>query len=169
MNEITTVVIDEAMMVPWYKRLLNLIIDICVVYFVFMLLGLFAGVLAAFGSEGFLNWFTEMDGLTDRLVTTLVMVIYLFAMEVTTQRSVGKFITGTIVVSEDGTKPEPRKIMVRALCRIIGLEALTFIREKPRGWHDSAADTYVVDVKKYREALNVKNSFDEIGIDIEQA
>lgn len=169
MNEITTVVIDDSMMVPWYKRLLNLIIDIAAVYVIFLLLGLFAGILAAFGFEGFLNWFVTIDGFTDRVLTTLVMVLYLFVMEVTTQRSLGKFITGTIVVAEDGSKPEARKIMVRALCRIIGLEAFTFLKEKPRGWHDGAADTYVVDVKKYREALNVKNSFDEIGVDIEKA
>ncbi len=112
-----------------------------------------------------LLWFDELDGLTDRLVTTLVMITYLFIMEVLTQRSVGKFITGTIVVSEDGTKPEARSIMIRALCRIIGFEALTFLGSTPRGWHDSASGTYVVDAKKYKEALESRQSFDQIGLE----
>lgn len=157
------IVITEDMLVTWHKRLLNLVIDTAVVYALFFILGVVAELLFYFGYEGFSIWFYEMDGITDRVFTTLVMVLYLFTMEVTTQRSIGKFITDTIVIAEDGTKPEPKKIMVRALCRIIGIEALSFLKAKPRGWHDTASDTYVVDAKKYKQALNLKTSFEEIG------
>lgn len=159
------IVITDDMLVPWHKRLLNLVIDTAVVYALFFILGVIAEVLSYFDYPAFSIWFYEMDGVTDRLFSVLATVIYLFAMEVTTQRSIGKFITGTMVIAEDGTKPEPKKIMVRALCRIIGIEALSFLKAKPRGWHDSAADTYVVDTKKYKEALNLKASFEEIGIE----
>jgi len=160
------IIITEDMLVTWHKRLLNLLIDVAVIAIIFFLLGMVSVLIAYLGYNGFYIWITEMDSLTDRIFTTLVMVLYLFVMEVTTQRSVGKFITGTIVVAEDGSKPEPKKIMVRALCRIIGIEALSFLKQKPRGWHDSASDTYVVDTKKYKKALNLKTSFEEIGTEI---
>jgi len=165
METVTGVAISPAMFVPWYKMLLNFVIDILVVCLIFIILGAIAGILSLFGYNGFALWFDKLDGLTDRLVTTLVMVIYLFVIEVFTQRSVGKFITGTIVVSEDGTKPEARSIMIRNLCRIISFEALTFLGSTPRGWHDSASGTYVVDAKKYKEALESRQSFDQIGLE----
>src|SRR5690606_1079137 len=102
-------------------------------------------------------------GLTDRVVTTLVFVLYMFLMENFTQRSLGKFITGTMVVSEKGGKPSVKSFVTRALCRIIWLEMLSFIGAFPRGWHDTASNTYVVDRKKYMEALKTKNSINEIG------
>jgi len=163
MERSSTVVIDATMMVPWHKRLLNLFIDICAICVIFLLMGLIAGIFAAFGYYGMLNWITNLDGLTDRIFTTFVMVMYLFIMEVSTQRTVGKFITGTMVVTEDGSKPEARNIIIRAFCRVLGIEAFSFLSAYPRGWHDSASDTYVVDAKKYKQALEVQNSFDEIG------
>jgi len=151
------------MLVPWYKRLLNLLIDVAAVILIFLFIGV-VGVLASLlGSDAILIWFEQMDTNTDRIITTLVMVVYLFVTELLTQRSLGKLITGTIVVMEDGSKPTTKAILVRALCRILSIEALSFIRKVPRGWHDTASDTYVVDAKKYKAALQIKRSFDEIG------
>ena len=158
-----TVTIDKTMFVPWYKRLANLLIDIAVVYCIFLILGIIAALLTHLDYTGFYDWITTLNPVTDRLITTLVMVLYLFIIESFTQRSVGKFITGTMVVSEDGSKPKTRSFLIRALCRIIGLEALTFIGSTPRGWHDYTANTFVVDRKKYLEALTVKKSINEIG------
>jgi len=151
------------MMVPWYKRLLNFVIDILAIVAIMLIIGVFAGILSLFGYDGLLKWFDELDGLTDRIFTSLIMVVYLFTMEVTTQRTVGKYITGTMVVMEDGTKPEPRAVILRALCRVLTIEALSFIREVPRGWHDTASGTYVVDAKKYKAACQAKTAFEEIG------
>lgn len=151
------------MLVPWYKRLLNLLIDIAAVILIFLLIGVVGVLMSLMGSDAILIWFEQIDGTTDRIVTTLVMVVYLFITELLTQRSLGKLITGTIVVMEDGSKPTPKAILIRALCRILSIEALSFIRQIPRGWHDTASDTYVVDAKKYKDALQIKRSFDEIG------
>lgn len=163
MEQKTAVPIDADMLVKWHKRLLNLIIDIVAIIAILFIIGIFGGLLSLLGYDGMMIWFSEMNPVTERIFTTAIMVIYLFTMENFTQRTVGKYITGTMVVSEDGSKPEPRKILVRALCRIIGLEVLTFISDTPRGWHDTASDTYVVDAKKYKAALELQNSFEEIG------
>ncbi len=158
-----TVAIDQTMFVKWYIRLLNLVIDILVVIMLFFLLVLVAALLTHVGYYGLSDWITNMSGLTDRFVTTFIMVAYLFLMENFTQRSVGKFITGTMVVSERGGRPSVKSFLTRALCRIIWLQIFSFMAKFPRGWHDTASDTYVVDRKKYMEALQLKNSFEEIG------
>lgn len=165
METTTYVELSPTMFVQWHKRLLTLVIDIAMLCVIVIILGVIAGILALMGYDGFALWFDEMDGLTDRVFTITIFVVYLFTMELLTQRTVGKYITGTMVVSEDGSKPEPRSIMIRALCRIISFEAFSFLGSYPRGWHDSASGTYVVDAKKYKEALNVKSSFEQIGLE----
>lgn len=167
METITYTAIDQTMFVSWQKRLLNLVIDAAVIFGIIIILGIFAAILALLGFDGMALWFTEMDSLTDRIFTSAVIVFYYFTMEITTQRTVGKLMTGTKVVMEDGSKPLAGDIMKRALCRLLLLEILSFINATPRGWHDTASDTYVIDAKKYKEALEVKNSFDLIGVDTE--
>lgn len=155
---------DVSVLVPWHKRLFNLLIDIAVVLIFFLILGFIAGIMAAFGYDGLAMWFEGLNKFTDRLITTGVMVTYLFIMETFTQRSIGKYITGTMVVMDDGSPPPARQIIIRALCRILWIEAFSFIAAVPRGWHDSASNTYVVDAKKFRASLELKNSFDQIGL-----
>jgi uncharacterized RDD family membrane protein YckC len=158
-----SVAVDVTMMVPWYKRLLNMVIDFGVLFLIIIFIGIIAGFLNAFGYPAFLDWISEIDGITDRVFTSGIMVLYLFGMESGTQRTVGKFLTGTMVVMEDGSKPQPGAIIKRAFCRIFLIEVLSFIREIPRGWHDTASDTYVVDTKKYKAACQFQSSFAEIG------
>ncbi len=164
METISYVELSQDMFVSWHKRLLTLVIDIAVFFLIILVIGFIGGLLALAGYDGLLLWFDQMDGLTDRVFSLSIMVTYLFAMEVLTQRTVGKYITGTMVVMEDGSRPEARAIIIRALCRIITLEALTFLSAYPRGWHDSASNTYVVDAKKYKAAVSLKDSFEEIGM-----
>lgn len=167
METTTYVTLSPDMFVSWQKRLINLIVDFAVLILIILLLGVIAGLLSLMGFDGFLLWFSNLDSFTDRVFTITVMVAYLFTMEILTQRTVGKYITGTMVVMEDGSKPEARAIIIRALCRIISFEAFSFLGAYPRGWHDNASGTYVVDAKKYKEALRIKNSFDEIGAAVE--
>ena len=52
-------------------------------------------------------------------------------------RTLGKFITGTKVVSADGETPTASQIVGRTFCRMIPFEAFSFARETcPVGWHD---------------------------------
>jgi uncharacterized RDD family membrane protein YckC len=91
-------------------------------------------------------------------------IIFYFILEVTTQRTIGKFVTGTMVVMEDGSKPGADAIIKRTLCRLIPFEAFSFFADTSRGWHDTISGTYVVNVKQYKSALELQNSFDEIGV-----
>lgn len=92
----------------------------------------------------------------------LLTLIYYFVMEVICGRSVGKFATGTIVVDENGLKPDAKVILKRTLCRCIPFDALTFFGGS-RGWHDSISNTYVVNKKELEEEVNLFQDFNLIG------
>ena len=87
----------------------------------------------------------EMSGLgMSILVSTLLTVGYYFFMESATGQTLGKMVTGTKVVDENGNKPALGSIFVRCLCRLIPFEQFSFFGPKTIGWHDSLSKTYVV-------------------------
>jgi uncharacterized RDD family membrane protein YckC len=57
-------------------------------------------------------------------------------------RTPGKWVFGTVVVTEDGSKPGFGTILIRTLCRLIPFEPFSFFGET--GWHDGMSDTRVV-------------------------
>jgi uncharacterized RDD family membrane protein YckC len=81
-------------------------------------------------------------------------------------RTVGKYITNTKVFMLDGSKPESEKILMRTLSRIVPFEFLSFLGNDDKGWHDTWTDTVVVDLKKYEEMKNSRDSISEIGMEI---
>jgi uncharacterized RDD family membrane protein YckC len=142
------------------KRFANFVIDILVRYVIFFIFGFFAALI---DPEGFNAWILSVSPLEDILYGLLVLMVYYIIIESLTQRSIGKYITGTKIIMEDGSKPGAGVIIKRTLCRLIPFEAFTFLGDTAAGLHDKLSNTRVVDVKKYDEALNLKNSFDEIG------
>lgn len=145
------------------KRFLNFIIDTLFYYVLSYGMGIGIGILYNLGIEGPLLWLMESSQLTQTLLGIVIVLLYYIIMESLTSKSIGKFITGTRVVTDEGTRPEAGIIALRTLCRCIPFEAFSFFNEQSRGWHDSLSDTYVVDEKKFKEAQQLKNSFDEIG------
>ncbi len=78
-------------------------------------------------------------------------------------RSVGKFITGTVVVDENGVKINLGSALKRSLCRLIPFDGLSFFGS--RGWHDSITETYVVEKKALEESIKMFYDFKLIGIE----
>ena len=76
-------------------------------------------------------------------------------------RSIGKMITGTRVISTDGTKPSTKQILNRCLYRIIPFESFTFFGTD--GWHDSLTDTRVINYKNYLAETQLKEEIEDIG------
>lgn len=146
------------------KRFANYIVDVIVYYIIMFLIGLVAGLLQMlFEYDGMLVWISEMTDLNWILMGIAIISLYYIIMESLFQRTIGKMITGTKVVMEDGTKPPAGVIALRTLCRFIPFEPFSLFSESGRGWHDGLTDTCVVEAKKYKAALELKNSFDEIG------
>jgi uncharacterized RDD family membrane protein YckC len=91
------------------------------------------------------------------LLQLFVSIIFYGLFESLLGRTPAKYITGTKVVMRDGTKPDSTAIFIRTLCRQIPLEALSFLfGQFAVGWHDRISKTLVIDVNKYKSALQKK-------------
>ena len=94
-----------------------------------------------------MNWETgEMTGdkWIAQVVTSFFTTGYYFFMEAGFGQTLGKMITGTKVVDEQGDQPEFSAIGIRSICRLIPFEFISFFGPKTIGWHDSLSKTYVV-------------------------
>lgn len=64
-------------------------------------------------------------------------------------KTIGKLITRTRAVCEDGSPLTWEKAALRSLCRLIPFEPFSFLAST-RGWHDTLSKTYVVDDRKQK-------------------
>lgn len=85
------------------------------------------------------------EGAGNLLFAVGAILVYYVFFESLWGRTPAKFMLGTIVVMEDGSKPPFGKIFVRTLCRFIPFEQFSFFGE--RGWHDSIPKTLVVSTR----------------------
>jgi uncharacterized RDD family membrane protein YckC len=146
------------------QRFLNLLLDYVGQIALMMLVGVVIGVISVVtGNQQLANMFDNMNTLTEYGFTIVLVLIYYNMFEIFTSRTLGKFITKTIVVDEYGNKPEYQTIMIRSLCRLIPFDALSFLGATSRGWHDSISRTYVVQKNLLEEKKKLFNSFEEIG------
>jgi uncharacterized RDD family membrane protein YckC len=160
----TTYYLDEKLVASSGKRFLNYILDLSfyVIFIVFVAF-ITAVVATLFGLTDLLLWMQNISDLQSNIIAVIVMIIYYILTEGILGRSLAKFITGTIVVDENGEKPSFGILFQRTLCRLIPFDAFSFLGNSGRGWHDSISDTYVVDKKELEESLRMFNEMDQIG------
>ena len=78
-------------------------------------------------------------------LANLTILVYYFALEAWSGRTLGKLVTGTRVVSENGRDLTLARVMGRTLARLIPFEAFSFVSdERPVGWHDDLSGTRVI-------------------------
>jgi len=85
-----------------------------------------------------------LDSIPDIIFGYSVMTVYYFSLEFSTGRTLGKLITRTKVVDEEGNKPSWRKILGRTFTRIVPFEPFSFLGKDGRGLHDRWPNTYVI-------------------------
>jgi uncharacterized RDD family membrane protein YckC len=92
------------------------------------------------GSDTNLN----MHFLLVRVVVSLVITImyYTICEAAMNGRTLGKLVTGTIAVTQDGSPFTFKHALLRSLCRAIPFELLSTFGYLP--WHDSLSNTVVV-------------------------
>lgn len=74
-------------------------------------------------------------------------ILYYILFESLLQRTPAKYLTGTIVVNEEGARPSTLQIIGRSFARIIPFEALSILfSDELKAWHDSMSGTKVVQV-----------------------
>ncbi len=152
------------------SRFSNYIIDLLVI--VGVLMGLFIGFVYLYYKfstdtavmDNFLDETEDINSISDRLITAIVLFVSYFLMESLLKgKSIGKYVTKTRVVMEDGSNPMYLDYLKRSACRIIPFDALSFLGSSGRGWHDSISKTYVVDEQKFNSKKETINDLDQIG------
>lgn len=116
------------------KRFGNYIIDYIATYIMSFGIGL------VFGLSGY------SDNLFGSILFSLFLtLLYYWGMEAAFGKTLGKFITQTTVLSEDGTKPTATQLMGRTLSRLVPFEPFSYLGgNPPRGWHDRWSRTVTV-------------------------
>ena len=118
---------------PLGRRFLNLVIDILVRFvlsFMMAVAGVFGVGPVPLGKS--------------LLIGMATVFFYYFLLEVLFGWTVGKLITGTRVVRNDGGKPSALQVLGRTAARFVPFEPFSILGDKPTAWHDRWSGTRVV-------------------------
>jgi uncharacterized RDD family membrane protein YckC len=128
-------------------RFVNFLIDrvvfLGIIFVIALLWEALAGKTGATLDNSILRQNTIEAKLLDILLTAVLTVIYYTISEgVSKGRTIGKMVTGTIAIREDGVPFTFKDAFMRSLCRIIPFEPFSALGYRP--WHDSMSKTAVV-------------------------
>ena len=158
----STYILDEKLLASNGSRFINYILDIVIILVLIFVISLMIAFLANFmGWNDLLYWLGNLSDLEGQLVFVVISIFYYSLSEGLFGRSIGKIVTGTVVVDENGEKPSFGTIFKRTLCRLIPFDGFSFLGS--RGWHDSISDTYVVNKKDLEKEVKLFHEFNLIG------
>ncbi len=164
MQEPTAFKVTNDLLASQGHRFANYLIDLVIQYaLMFALVVAIAFIAAFFDSYWFTDWIDSWSGFDEYLVGVLMIIVYYFVTESIFSRTFGKFLTRTIVVLEDGTRPDSMSILKRTFSRLIPFNHFSFLSTPSRGWHDSLSKTYVVKKALLEERMELHYSLEEIG------
>ncbi len=133
-------------------RIVHLIVDTIVFYLLFLFLFfVFFFIYATIDDIGASILIMEIEAETGytnlvlNLIGLLIYFIYYFVSEGLFGRTLGKLITGSVVVTSSVERPTWKAILYRSLSRLVPFEAFSFFGDI--GWHDKWSNTYVVKKK----------------------
>ncbi len=133
------------------KRFANYIIDIIAYYIILVFLGFIIGIID----------YSLIDSAFISVSPYAILILYYLVFEATTGQTIGKYISGTIVVGEDGANPPVGRVIGRTFVRFIPFEAFSFLGQSSSGWHDSLTKTKVIDKKGYQQKISDNTLLDE--------
>jgi len=129
------------------KRFANYLIDLVVFYLILFVFGIVLALLSP-ASINDIDSFSNSSFL-DEVLSLLLYGTYMFLIELIGKgRSVGKFITGTKAVNEDGSAISAKTALLRGLSRTVPFEVFSALGSPSYPWHDKWTHTYVIDVKR---------------------
>ena len=126
------------------QRLLNFLIDVFIIYIIEITIGttiVLIGDLTHSNTAS--NWVTSLSLIEGFFFGLIILFFYYGLTEMYFARTFGKYLTNTLVVKHDGSKPNMKSVIIRTLSRLIPLEPFSFLTAV-RGWHDTLSVTYVV-------------------------
>ena len=128
------------------KRFLNYLIDQFAIMGFGMVVGTAIGLAEHIGLvTGWLDRMVKFGGVENMLFGAVLGLVYYMCLEGLFGRTVGKFVTGTKVITVEGEKPRFLQLVGRCLARWIPFEPFSFLGNA--GWHDSLSSTRVVDLR----------------------
>ncbi|MEP7372164.1 MAG: RDD family protein [Chitinophagaceae bacterium] len=130
------------------KRFANYIIDLVGFYALLFVVGIVIGLL----NPPALESFNEESGdynIGQSLLFVLIFILYISGMEAIFKgKTLGKLMTGTRAVNEDGSNLLVGTAFLRGLCRAIPFEAFSALGTPSYPWHDKLSKSYVIDEKE---------------------
>ena len=130
------------------KRFANYIIDI-IFFTVIAVVGMFVAVIVNPGLADALSEENSEASLTFNLVILFFMIFCWFGVEAIFKgKTLGKLITGTRAVNEDGSNLTVKAAFLRSLCRMVPFEVFSALGNPSYPWHDKWAKSYVIDEKE---------------------
>lgn len=130
------------------KRLANYLIDLVVFYLLLFGVGVVLALLDPNAGED-LRSVTALGTLIDRLITLLCYGLYMGLVEgLFKGKSLGKVITGTRAVNEDGSQISFQTGFLRGLSKAVPFDAFSALGQPPYPWHDKWTNTYVIIERK---------------------
>lgn len=158
-------IVDTNRATKW-QRLANFIIDRIIFTSSFFIIGSLGVIIdTILGIQYFTELFSNFAGINkalDILITAILYFLYTFLLEYFTKgRTIGKYITGTKVMTTDGQVPTAYEFFIRNISRLVPFDILSFLGEN--GWHDSWSDTRVINVKNYKAETQTKSEIESIG------
>lgn len=135
------------------KRFINFILDSIIVTMIQLAVTMGSNwIYDNYGQEGFLIGPPVFGNFKYTLLGLGLNIVYYGLFESLNMRTAAKYVTDTMVVNRDGTQPDNARILLRTLCRLIPLEAITFLGRPPIGFHDNLSKTLVVDIYEFEKA-----------------
>lgn len=118
-----------------HQRTLNYLVDYYIQTIITILL--FAHIYAFVPTLGI--------GIRGIAISVFLWFAYYIFFETLFQKTPGKFVSKSRVVTATGVRPSFVIILLRTLCRMIPLESISFLSWYPVGWHDKFSGTVVID------------------------
>ena len=130
------------------KRFANLIVDTIVLYSIVAII--YVGI--SFIYPEIWTWL-ESSQPVDQLISWLINILLFGAImgtieTITAGRSLGKLITGTKAIQQDGGAITASEAFARGFIRMIPFEAFSALGSPSYPWHDKWTKTYVIDIKE---------------------
>lgn len=128
------------------KRFANYLIDLITFYVFIFSVGIVIGIM----NPTFFDFLEDNPGaqILDRLITFVLIGLFIGTVEAIFKgKTLGKVITGTRVVNEDGTPISAGTAFKRGFCRMVPFYQFSALGNPSYPWHDRWTNTYVIDEK----------------------
>lgn len=110
-------------------RFLNFIVDALVIFLIYFLITYPFNI--------------YLESAIGQIFFVLIYIVYYVILEVIFQKTIGKFITKTKVITTEEGKPSAPNIIKRTLCRVIPFDQVSYLFTL-NGFHDRFSDTTVI-------------------------